>query len=174
MISAIVLIPDGWPADDLGRTREIVVRSMVWLVSAVVSGVVRDVVLAVPPGFGFAELADQSGCTLVQAKNEAERLASAAGAARAGRVLVLRAGFQPETGLVEDLDAFLRREPQAATALVLATPATALQRLFPEKARVVGVLLPKPGLSLGGGIAALVRRTRRGATRLQARARPIG
>jgi hypothetical protein len=180
MISAVVLTPDSWREDDLDRQREIVVRSMVWLVSAVVAGVVRDVTLAVPGGLGLSDVADRSGCRLVQADVEGERLQAAVAESREERVLVLRAGFQPEGGLVEDIETFLRREARDGVALLLATPATPWQRLFPRHARIVGVLAPKalvtsktfaaPGAR---GFARLARLARRRGIRLYARARPI-
>lgn len=173
MISAVVLTPDSWTGSDLAREREVVVRSLVWLVSAVVSGVVRDVTLAVPAGLGLGEVADQSGCALVQADTEAERLAAAVAVAREPRFIVIKAGFQPDPGLVEEIDIFVRREPETMVAILLETPATLFQRLFPQHAAVAGILLPRALVPPGGGFARLARMTRRRGKQLQARARPI-
>ena len=173
MISAIVLAPDTPYADDIGHEREIVVRSLVWLVSAVVSGVVRDVTLAVPAGLGLSEVADQAGCELIEADREAGRLALAIEGNRGRRLLILKTGFQPGQGLIEELDSFVRRAPQDAVALVLATPETAFTRLFPDRAPIVGMLIPRSRMgSTDGGFAKLARAVRRG-TPLRTRAARI-
>ena len=143
MISAIVLAADLRQDDDLGHVRELVVRSLVWLVSAVVSGVVRDVTLATPPGFGLSEVADQSGCNLVQEETEADRLAAAVAAARTDRLLIVRAGYEPDGRLSEELDTFMRRRGVEEVALIRAAPDTAIQRLLPDRAPVVALLVPK-------------------------------
>jgi hypothetical protein len=162
MISAVVLAPDMSAETDLGHAREIVVRSLVWLVSAVVSGVVRDVILAVPEGFGLAEVADQAGCMLVEADGEGARLSRAVAASRETRVLVLRTGFQPEAGLVEEIDSFLRRAPRESAALVLATPDNALQRLAPDRAPIVGILASREAAGRARSFAAHARASRKG------------
>ena len=144
MISAIVLASESQSAVDVEHAHEVVVRSLVWLVSAVVAGVVRDVILAVPPGLGLSEVADQSGCALVQAEDEAGRLGIAIADARGPRLLILRAGFQLDNRVSEEIDSFVRREPADAAALILAAPETAIQRVFPGRAPVVGMLLTKP------------------------------
>ena len=143
MISAIVLASEHHSGDDVEHAHEVAVRSLVWLVSAVVAGVVRDVVLAVPPGLGLSDVADQSGCELVKADDEAGRLAAAIAAARGPRLLFLRAGYQPDGRLSEEIDAFVRRTPDAAAALVLAAPETLGQRLFPVRAPAIGTLVAR-------------------------------
>ena len=171
MISAIVLVPDLRRSDDVDHVREIAVRSLVWLVSAVVAGVVRQVILVGPADIGLHEIADQAGCEVVAAGNEMERLALAMAGSRDARVLVLRAGYQHDATLTDDLDAFIRRAEPEATALILAAPETLLQRIWPERAPVTGVLLPS-GRAAMGDFRQLVRRAR-GATRLRARASRI-
>lgn len=166
MISAIVLASEHQSGDDVEHAHEVVVRSLVWLVSAVVAGTVRDVVLAVPAGLGLSEVADQSGCTLAKADDEAGRLAAAIAAARGPRLLVLRAGYQPDGRLADEIDAFTRRTRDDATALVLAAPETLPQRLFPRLAPAVGVLLSRaaaleaPPPSFGRLVRGLRRPTR--------------
>ncbi len=173
MISAVVLAPDMAVETDLAHAREIVVRSLVWLVSAVVSGVVRDVVLAVPEGLGLAEIADQAGCGLVEAATEAERLAGAVALSRETRVLVMRTGYQAEAGLVEDIDSFDRRAPRDAMALVLATAETALQRLVATRAPVVGIIASRDTAAAARGFRRFARAARHG-QRLRSRVSRIG
>ena len=143
MISAIVFAADARQDDDLGQIREVVVRSLVWLVTAVVSGVVRDVTLATPPGFGLSEVADQSGCNLVQEDSESARLAAAIAATRTTRLLIVKAGYEPDGRLIDELDMFMRRHDEDDVAVVRAAPETALQRLLPDRAPIVAVLVPK-------------------------------
>lgn len=173
MISAIVFTPDSWPDDDLAHAREIVVRSLVWLVSAVVSSVVRDVTLAVPEGLGLAEVADQSGCMLVEADLEGERLVAAASGTKEPRLIVLKAGYQPDPGLIDEIDIFSRKHPQDKVAVLLAAPATLIEQVFPERAPAVGILLPRGLVVSPKGFDQLARSARRRGAVLVTRARPI-
>lgn len=172
MLSAIVLVPEDWPGQDLALEREIVVRSLVWLVSAVVAGVVRDVTLAVPPGLGLGEVADQAGCNLVTGATEAERLGQALAAARESRLILLKAGFHPEDGVIEELEAFERHRRGETVAALLAEPERFIERLFPNTSPAAGLVLSRVGLK-PSGFDALVRARRRGGTVLKARARSI-
>lgn len=172
MLSAVVLVPEEWPGRDLALEREIVVRSLVWLVSAVVAGVVRDVTLAVPSGLGLSDVADQAGCNLVAAVTETERLGLALEAARESRLILLKAGFQPEEGVIEELEAFERHRRGDVVAALLATPERFLERLFPNKSPAAGLVLSRAGLD-ATGFGTLARRQRRGAVVLKARARSI-
>ncbi len=171
MISAIVLVPDPGrleSADDLG---EVVVRSLAWLVSAVVAGLVREVVLAGPPGVGLGDIADRVGCEVFLAGSEAERLDGAVAVCRTARVLVLRAGYQPDAPVGDEINAFIRRAGPDAMALILAAPETMLERLLPGRAPVIGVLTPCGRVGTGG-FDRLVRRSKP-ATRLRTRASRI-
>ncbi len=173
MITAIVLSPDFRSGDEPAAPRELIVRSLVWLVSAVVSGVVHEVVLAAPDRLDLADIVDQSGCELVQARRERDRLAAAVGISRGERLLVLRGGFEPNPGLVEDLAAFLRRSASSESALVIATPQTLWQRLFPDRAPVVGVLVERRLAAEAAGDFARLAKSARTARRLRSRAGPI-
>ena len=172
MITAIVLSPDLRPGEDTGRARELIVRSLVWLVAAVVSGVVRQVVLASPDRLDLDDIVDQAGCELVQARRESERLDAAAGLSRSERLLVLKGAVEPEPGFVDELAAFLARTNAGESALVLAAPQTLWQRLFPDRAPVVGVLANRDLAAAAGDFSRLARSARH-ASRLRSRARPI-
>ena len=161
MISAIMLVPDLRHDDDKGLQRETVVRSLVWLVSAVIAGVVRDVVLAAPDALELSEIADQAGCTLVQSDRETDRLAGAIAASRCDRLLVIKTGYQSDGALVEDIEAFVRRATPGAVAFVQAAPDAFLERLFPHRAPVVGVLIPRANLPRTILFANLVRSARK-------------
>ena len=171
MISAIVLASEHQSGDDVEHAHEVVVRSLVWLVSAVVDGVVRDVVLAVPPGLGLSDVADQSGCMLAKGDDEEARLAAAIAVARGPRLLVVRAGFQPEGPLAAEIDAFVRRKPEDAAALLRAAPESLAQRLAPMSVPAVGAIVSRAACvaSPPASFARLVRGLRR-PTRLRTRA----
>ncbi len=168
MISAIVLATGDPPE----RARELAVRSLAWLVSAVVAGVVRDVTAACPRDWPVADVMEHAGCALVNAKNEAERLAAAAALAKCERVLVLRLGFQPEGPLVAEIDAMQPRLGPDTPALLLEVPTTVLRRLFPDHAPVVGLMLTREQLSAGSSFRILARTARDG-LRLRTRMVPV-
>ena len=168
MLSAIVLASGNPPE----RARELAVRSLAWLVSAVVEGVVRDVTAACPPAWPVDDVMDHAGCALVQEEEERDRLASAAALVKCDRVLVLRFGFQPEGPLVAEIDAVQSRLTPSTPALLLEAPSTALQRLMPNRAPVVGLLLPREQLTSIGSFGALTRAAKSG-LRLRTRLVPV-
>jgi hypothetical protein len=141
MISAIVLVPGGaWRG--AARDGELLVRSLVWLVSAVVAGIVRDVTLTGPEGLGLADIAEQSGCAVVEDDSEAERLTKAVALSKQPRLLILEFAFQPAESMIGELDSLARVMGLDESAHLLATPATAWQRLFPSRSRTVGLFAP--------------------------------
>ena len=107
MISAIVLTLGEGEAP--ANAREVAVRSLTWLVTAVVSGVVRDVVMACAPSWSVADIMEQAGCDLVVAEREPNRIAAGAARAKCERVLLLRVGLQPEGPIVDELGAIAGR-----------------------------------------------------------------
>lgn len=174
MISAIVLAPDVLVGEDTVRLAEIVVRSLAWLVSAVVAGVVRDVTLAAPAGLGLGEIADQAGCALVQGDTEGERLSAAVAAAKGPLLLIVLSGFVPQGGLIEEIED-LARHSEEARAVVCVTPASLTGRLFPDRTRRVGLIARREVCRVPSarGFGALVRAA--APTRvLRSRATPIG
>ncbi|MDR3460762.1 MAG: hypothetical protein P4L76_00415 [Beijerinckiaceae bacterium] len=138
MISAIVLVPGGaWRG--AARDSELLVRSLVWLVSGVVAGIVRDVTLAGPEGLGLAAIAEQSGCAVVEDDSEAGRLTKAVALSKQSRVLILEFAFQPAEGMIGELDSLARLMGPDDSARLLAAPATIWQQLFPRRSRTVGL-----------------------------------
>lgn len=173
MISAIVLVSDAAPPGDVAQQREIAVRSLSWLVSAVVSGVVRDVILAAPVSMDLAAIADTVGCGYIVDEHEAQRLSKAGRESRCERILVLRSGFQPIGNLAEEIDVTQCRGAGEG-ALVLSTPTSFYERMVPSRAAVAGVLTARESIIGVGdkGFAALTRATRT-LTRLHTRVQPI-
>ena len=115
------------------------VRSLVWLVSAVVAGIVCDVTLAGPEGLGLTDIAEQSGCAVVEDNSEAGRLTKAVASSKQPRLLILEFAFQPAESMIGELDSFVRGMGLDESAHLLAAPATAWQRLFPSRSRTVGL-----------------------------------
>ncbi len=167
MISVLVLAPPlNRHSDDV---LEVTARSLVWLVSAVVVGVVRDVVLAAPPGLGLAAVADQVGCGLTEMHGEARLLQAGLEKARCGEVLVLRAGYEPQGDLVREIEVRCRSSARRPS-LLLAGPQTFVERLLPNRAPVIGVVTAKSRTAGTIGFSDLVRgcgKAERFATRVQ-------
>ena len=172
MISAIVLSSDPRSGEDPANDTEVIVRSLVWLVSAVVSGVVQEVILAAPDRLDLTAVVDQSGCGLVQAAREADRLAAAVLASRGEYLLVIRSGYLPDSGLVDELATLLRCAMAVDDALLLATPETMWQRLFPDRAPTIGILMRRAAAARVGTFAQMAAVSRH-ATRLRSRASRI-
>lgn len=170
MISAIVLATGDPETSTMAR--ETAVRSLAWLVSAVVAGVVRDVVAACPPSWPVADVMEHVGCELVVAGDEPERLAAAAALVKSERVLVLRLGFQPEGPLVAEIDAAERRLDPSAAALLLAAPSRLFERLFPDRAPIVGIMVSRSRLLDGSTTFRQLVRGARGGERLRTRLLP--
>ena len=172
MMSAVVLMSarrserDSSDRDPL----EIAARSLAWLVPAVVAGAVRDVVLAGPAGLGLPEIADQAGCELIEAEDEAGRLRGSLARARCGEVLLMRAGFEPAGPLVEEIRS--RGARAFRPALLLATPGILIERLWPGRVRPIGLLAAKAPLAMASTFDDAIRRCK-GADRLRTRAQPI-
>lgn len=146
MLSAIVIALPGTPALPI-------VRTLTALVPAAVQGLVRDLTLACPPGREFEEIADHAGCRLAAHADAAAALAAAIAGARENWLLLLLAGFAPESGFVEEAGDFVADGRERAGQL-RRIPDGLWTRLFPDLAPVAGVLAPKALLGQGGDFAA--------------------
>ncbi len=156
MISVVLLAGDvPGPAEEV---RVAVARSFGWLVSAVVAGVVGDVVAAAAPRLDLSDLADQVGCDLVQAATEADRFRDGVARARRAHILVVLAGYQPRGPLIDELDA--RHRSSVPVALVM-SPRTLYQRLRPSRAPIVGVLATRDLCRREASFAGLARACKR-------------
>ncbi len=127
---------------------ERLVRSLSSLIPANVEGLLGDVAIAGPSGQGLGLIADQAGCGLFEAVAEEEWLRRAIEAARGPELFLLRSGFAPQAGFVEEAGDFLRAEGAnksggARAALLRATPETLIERLFPRAAPLAGLIAPR-------------------------------
>lgn len=168
MISAIVF-GDGEPPQ---RARELAVRSLAWLVSAVVAGVVRDVTASSPPSWPIVDVMEHAGCALLQMSPEAERVRAAAAFAKCERILVLRLGFQPEGPLVAEIGTAHARLELIEPALLLEAPSRFVERLFPDRAPIVGALLPREAVRAAASVKELIHKAS-GGLRLRTRMVPV-
>ncbi len=113
-------------------------RSLGALVPAAVAGVIRDVTIAGPPGLDLGLVADHAGCGFVEAAGERDWLAKALALAKGPDCLVLRAGFVPGAGFIEEL----RDQPAEARGLLRAAPVAWPERLLPVLAPVAAAIAP--------------------------------
>ena len=79
---------------------------------------------------------------MVEGESEAERLRAGFAAGKGPRLLILEAGYQPTDAMIGELDGVARTIARDSSVRLLATPATAWQRLFPAQAPTVGLFAP--------------------------------
>ncbi len=178
MLSAIILYENPPPARI--DPAESLVRTLSSLVTANVEGLLGDVAIAGPADRGLGVIADHSGCGLIEAASEREWLRAAIEAARGPSVFLLRSGFAPEAGFIEEARDFLRAPAQdsgqnSGAALLRAAPERFAERIFPRMAPVAGLIAPRDRClaAPAGELAALIRSIRPAAT-LRTHARRIG
>jgi hypothetical protein len=127
-----------------GSGAEPVVRSLSAFVAASVNGLVRDAVLAGPPGGELGFIAEHAGCAFVEATKENEALGQAMAFARGSDLLILHAGYVPETGSMEaigDLVAFGHSSRHGW--LLREAPANPAERLLPALSRAAGLVVAR-------------------------------
>ena len=147
MLSAIVFCENAQQSSRIDPAERLV-RSLSSLIGANVEGLLGDVAIAGPFGQGLGLIADQAGCALFEAPGESEWLSRAIEAARGPELLLLRSGFAPLAGFIEDAGDFLRAggvgNPGSHRAAVLrAAPETFIERLFPRAAPLAGLIAPR-------------------------------
>lgn len=150
MLSAVIVASDGRVR--VSASPEAMVRTLASLVPAAIEGLIRDVTLAATNGTAqAAEIADHAGCALALSAGPDSVLAAGLAAARGDLVLILRAGRAPEAGFIEEItDMFgVARTRAPAAAILRASPATLLQRLFPGLGAVEGLIVRKAAIAPG-------------------------
>jgi hypothetical protein len=138
MVMAVVLSPSLGAAAPDERAAEAVARSLGALVRATIEGVVREAVIVGPAGEGLAEISDHAGCALIEATSTAEGLARAVASARSEIAFVLKGGFAPRSGFVEEAADLLLAAEAFRGALLRRAPDSLLTRLAPQFAEPVG------------------------------------
>ncbi len=178
MLSVIILCEAVQAADAAVAAPEAIVRSLAALVAASVHGLVRDVVLAGPREASLGLIADYAGCSSVEAASEAESLRRALALVRSEDLLVLRPGYIPETGFIDEIEDLLAGGTGHGGRRIYAEPATYWQRLIPALVPVVGLIATVESCRAVGDSGALSLETLVRATRarkaLKTRARRVG
>src|SRR5947209_16670471 len=145
MVTAIVLA-NSQEKQGLGRrAAEEAARTLAFLVSAAVQGLVRDAVLLGEDSAALRYVADYAGCTLVSKADPAKALAEALAAARSEQVFLLKAGYAAEPPLIDEIRDFLEfgRGRDGACGLVRETPGSFVQRVLPGTSPLAGLVAPR-------------------------------
>jgi hypothetical protein len=123
---------------------ESLVRTLSAFVGAAVRGLVRDAILAGPPGINLSFIADHAGCACVEAKTEADGLGRALALSRVGHLLIVRAGYIPQAGFAEAIEDLLRFSKADARGWLLRGMAERpLEKILPHLAQPAGLLAPR-------------------------------
>lgn len=138
-------------------------RTLCAFVTAAVRGLLREAVLVGPAQIQLGYIADHAGCAFVEAETEADGLAAALRLVRAGHLLIVRAGYIPETGFAEAIEDLLRfGEAEARGWTIRGDAAGRSEKLISWLTRPAALFAPRR-LCLdvkAPGFAALVKATR--------------
>jgi hypothetical protein len=145
MLTAIVLTNPQEKQGLARRAPEEAARTLAFLVSAAVQGLVRDAVLIGEDSAALRYVADYAGCTLVTESEPAKALAEALAAARSEHVFLLKAGYAAEPPLIDEIRDFLEfgRGREGASGLVRAMPDGFVQRILPGTSPLAGLVAPR-------------------------------
>jgi hypothetical protein len=125
-------------------------RSLGSLVGASIEGLIRDVIIAGPSGLELATIAEHAGCGFVEGEREAEWLAEALSLSKAPACVIMRAGYIPGPGFVEELRDIYDR-PGLLPGFWRAEPEHWASRLFSGLAPVAGLVASRD--QLGAALA---------------------
>jgi hypothetical protein len=145
MLSTVVFCETAQPSDSMDPAERLV-RTLGSLIRANVEGLLGDVAIAGPAGEGLGLIADQAGCGLIEATVEGEWLRGAIEAARGPELFLLRSGFAPLAGFIEEAGDMLRAwsgRGGARAAVLRAAPESFAERLFPRAAPYAGLIAPR-------------------------------
>jgi hypothetical protein len=172
MLSAVVLATDR--STPQSASSEAVVRTLSALVTAAIEGMVRDVTLACAgDSADLRKIADHAGCEIAEAIDPAGVIAAGMASARGDMLLILRAGYAPQAGFIEEIaDAFGRvTRPNALRFRTV--PKGFLTRLAPGFSPVQGLVAKRSVLDAASpDLATLVRRAGAAPT-ARTRLRPV-
>jgi hypothetical protein len=124
------------------RGPEAVARTLAFLVSAAVQGVVADAVLVGEDSAAMRYIADYAGCTLACGSGFAEGLDNGLACARREHVFLLKTGYGADPALIEEVRDFLEygRGGQDACGVVREAPGSVFTRLVPRASPVAGLV----------------------------------
>jgi hypothetical protein len=142
MLTAIVLANSQKKQGLAPSAPEEAARTLAFLVSAAVQGLVRDAVLIGQDSAALRYVADYAGCTLVSESEPAKALGEALTTARSEQVFLLKAGYAAEPPLIDEIRDFLEfgRGREGASGLVRAMPDGFVQRVLPGMSPLAGLV----------------------------------
>jgi hypothetical protein len=132
MLSAVISVSGKDAAPARADPAVALARSLTALVPAMIEGLLADVTIAGPQGYELAAVADYAGCGFVEALGERDWLSAAFTRAKGASLLVMRAGFFPGVGFIEELrDCLAGGDPRG---VFRAAPERWPERLLPNLA----------------------------------------
>ena len=172
MLSAIILATDR--SAPQSASSEAVVRSLSALVSAAIEGIVRDVTLAsAGDSEELRKIADHAGCEMAEAADPSGAIAAGIASARGDLLLVLRAGYAPQAGFIEEIADMFQRATRPDALRFRIVPTGFWTRLAPGLAPVRGLVAKRSVLDVASpDLATLVRRAGAAPT-ARTRLRPV-
>ncbi len=172
MLSAVVLATDR--SAPQSASPEAVVRTLSALVTAAIEGLVRDVTLATGgESLELRKIADHAGCEIAEAADPAGAIAAGLASARGDLLLVLRAGYAPQAGFIEEIADMFQRATRPDALCFRAVPDSFFTRLAPGFSPIQGIVAKRSVLDLTSpDLATLVRRAGAAPT-ARARLRPV-
>ena len=158
MLSAVLLATDR--SMPQSASSEAVVRSLAALVTAAIEGLVRDVTLACSgDSADLRKIADHAGCEIAEAADPAGVIAAGLASARGDMLLILRAGYAPQAGFIEEISDAFGRATRPNALRFRAVPTGLLTRLAPGFSPVGGLVAKRAALDAASpDLATLVRR----------------
>ena len=146
MISALVLADDAsFPQP---ASADAVVRTLSALIPATIEGLIRDVAVTGLDGRReLLKIADHAGCELILSADHAQLLPAALKAARCDLVFVLKAGFAPNPGYIEEISDRFQSSRAPSALLMRREPETFFTRLLPQFSPVAGFVTKRSALS---------------------------
>ncbi|MCI4677075.1 transposase [Rhodoblastus acidophilus] len=159
MVTVIVLSPSLDATAPVQRAAEAVARSLCALVRASVEGIVRDALIIGPAEDQLAEIADEAGCSYIEASSAQEGFARAVAQSRSDIAFVLEGGYAPQQGFVEEAGDLLH-DAGFRGALLRRSPDSLMTWLAPSLARPVGAFAARDDLrgAAPRDLAELIRR----------------
>jgi hypothetical protein len=145
MLTAIVLANSQEKQGFARGAAEQTARTLAFLVSAAVQGLVRDAVLVGEESAALRHVADYAGCTLVTESDPAAALMAALSSGRAEHVFLLTAGYAADPPLLDEIRDFLEfgRGRGSVCGLVREMPRGLVQRVLPAASPLAGLVAPR-------------------------------
>ncbi len=163
MISALVLADDA--SFSQPASADAVVRSLAALIPATIEGLVRDVSVAGLDGRReLFKIADHAGCELILSADHASLLPEALKASKCDLVFVLKAGFAPNAGYIDEIGDRFQSGRAPSALLMRAEPHSFWTRLMPQFSPVQGIVTQRARLHAPRHFSDLLRATRSGIT----------